>query len=89
MPAEAKPLIFISKRQLLQRVPYSYPTIWKLMRKGQFPRPRVMFGKNAWDAEAVDGFLRSLPQRQYTGNPKSVVEKFTDAKKRLKRGWSK
>jgi predicted DNA-binding transcriptional regulator AlpA len=56
---------FIDRRALLQRVPYSYPSIWKLMRDGKFPRPRILGGKNAWDLAEVEQFLNSLPLRNY------------------------
>jgi len=56
---------FIDRRGLLARVPLSYVTIWKRMRAGTFPRPRVLGGKNAWDLAEVEAFLNSLPRRQY------------------------
>jgi predicted DNA-binding transcriptional regulator AlpA len=86
--AEAKSLTFLSKKQVLARVPLSYPSLWKRMRLGSFPRPRVLGGKNAWLESEVDAFLAGLPPREYSGNPKSVVEgKFTDKRlpKRVRR----
>jgi predicted DNA-binding transcriptional regulator AlpA len=56
---------FIDRRGLLARIPLSYPTIWKRMRHGTFPRPHVLGGKNAWDLAEVEAFLGSLPRRQY------------------------
>jgi predicted DNA-binding transcriptional regulator AlpA len=38
----------ISKRELLQLVPLSYPTIWGMMRAGNFPRSvKITDGPNA------------------------------------------
>lgn len=54
---------YIDKRQLLARVPYSYVTIWKRMKAGTFPAPRVLGGKNVWSEEEVNAYLASLAKR--------------------------
>jgi predicted DNA-binding transcriptional regulator AlpA len=54
---------YIDKRQLLARVPNSYPTIWKRMKDGKFPKPRVMGGKNVWREEEVNAYLALLDIR--------------------------
>jgi len=80
------PIRYIGRRELLARVPLSYPSIWKKTRQGEFPKPRVLGGRNAWDESAVDAFLAALPERQYLGTAKSIEPKFTeDKRKRLRR----
>ena len=61
----AWPSRLISKRELLQRVPLSFPTIWKLMRQDKFPRARVIGGKSFWFEQGIDTFLGTLPLRRY------------------------
>lgn len=56
---------YIDKRQLLQKLAMSYPSIWARMRKGVFPRPYVDGGKNYWLESEVDQYLSSLPKRTY------------------------
>ena len=43
----------ISKRQLLEAIPLSYPTIWEMMRKGAFPLSVVIGGKVGWFEDEV------------------------------------
>jgi prophage regulatory protein len=59
------PIRLISKSDLLKRVPLSFPTIWKMMQQGRFPRARVIGGKSVWIESEVNDFLAALPLRQY------------------------
>lgn len=61
-----KRLIF--KREVLRRVGLSYPTIWKMMREGRFPRSRVCGGKSAWLEDEVEAWIEGLPIRQLKGD---------------------
>jgi predicted DNA-binding transcriptional regulator AlpA len=67
--AEAPPLRLIFKRELLKRIPLSFPTVWKLMRQGRFPRARIIAGKSAWVEHEIDQFLGALPLRPYKDPP--------------------
>src|SRR4051812_34247792 len=60
---QARPVSLIFKRELLKRVPLSFPTIWKMMREGRFPRARIIGGKSAWLESEIDQFLTDLPVR--------------------------
>jgi predicted DNA-binding transcriptional regulator AlpA len=64
----APPVRLIFKRELLERVGLSFPTIWKMMQQGRFPRARVIGGKSVWIESEVDDFLAALPLRQYKGD---------------------
>jgi prophage regulatory protein len=61
-----KRLIF--RREVLRRVGLSYPTIWKMMREGRFPRSRVCGGKSAWLEEEIDTWIEGLPLRRLKGD---------------------
>ena len=63
--SSARPRRLISKRQLLERFPLSFPTIWKMMCQGRFPRARIIGGKSVWFEEEIDAFLDTLPPRRY------------------------
>ena len=69
--SESTIIRYIDKSQLLARVPYSYVTIWKRMKAGTFPAPRVLGGKNVWLEEEVNTYLASLAKRDcYPGGAK-------------------
>src|SRR2546428_5872334 len=54
----------LSKSDVLDKVGVTYPTIWKLMRQGTFPRSVVVGGKVAWLEHEVDEFIANLPRRR-------------------------
>ena len=56
----------ISKRQLLETIPLSYPTIWQMMRKGEFPLSIVIgtHGKIGWYATEVADWQASCQRSQ-------------------------
>ena len=69
----------IRKRQLLELIPLSFPTIWKEMRAGRFPLP-VKFGDgpnapSAWYEDEVCEYQAGLERAEYkpasAPNPKS------------------
>jgi predicted DNA-binding transcriptional regulator AlpA len=59
------------KKQLLEVVPLSFPTIWKMMRAGTFPRRLVVGGKTAWHLHEIEAWMKALPQRRYLGDDAS------------------
>ncbi len=60
----APPRRLIFKPVLLERVPYSYTTNWKMMNRGTFPRGRDVGGRTAWLESEVDDFINNLPLRR-------------------------
>jgi prophage regulatory protein len=63
----------LSKGDVLDKVGVTYPTIWKLMRQGAFPRAVVIGGgKNAWLEHEVDEFIAKLPRRRLKGQTDGV-----------------
>jgi predicted DNA-binding transcriptional regulator AlpA len=56
------PVRLLSRIEVCARIGVSYPTIWKWMRAGRFPRSRVMNdGKICWIESDVEKWIRDLP----------------------------
>lgn len=51
----------LSRREMLAKVPVSYPTVWKWMREGTFPRSRDIGGKVAWIEHEIDDWIAARP----------------------------
>ncbi len=64
-----RPERLIYKQELTKRVGLSFPTIWKQMRDGKFPRGRVVGGKTAWLESEIDQWIATLPERRLKGDP--------------------
>lgn len=63
----------LSKAKLLERVPVTFPTIWKWMQKGLFPRPVVLqpdqrFSKIAWHEDEVEKWVKDRPLSSLKGD---------------------
>jgi prophage regulatory protein len=65
--AEPKPsLVFLSKAQVLKKIPVTGPTLWLWVRQGKFPRPRALGpNKTVWLAHEVDTWMQARPFRTY------------------------
>jgi prophage regulatory protein len=61
----------LSKREVLEIVSVSYPTLWSMMRAGTFPRSRVVGGKSMWLSSEIEAWLAALPVRQLKGDEPS------------------
>jgi predicted DNA-binding transcriptional regulator AlpA len=58
----SKPAVLLTRKQILERVPLSYPAIWKRMVEGTFPRSHDMGnGKPGWFEHELDAWMASLP----------------------------
>jgi predicted DNA-binding transcriptional regulator AlpA len=55
----------LSKKQVLARVGLTFPTVWKLIRLGQFPAARSLGGQAFWIEGEIDAYIRNLPVREY------------------------
>jgi predicted DNA-binding transcriptional regulator AlpA len=67
-PREPAPDRLVSKGELLERLGLSFPTIWTMMRKGTFPRARVVGGKSCWLSSEIDAWVAALPLRRLKGD---------------------
>ena len=63
--AEPPSLVFLSKAQVLRKIPITAPTLWAWVRAGKFPRPRAIFNKTVWVAAEVDAWMQARPHREY------------------------
>ena len=64
----AQPVRLRDKREILAITGLTYPTIWKMMRAGTFPRSRVVGGKSMWRSDEVDEWFDGLPIRRLKGD---------------------
>jgi predicted DNA-binding transcriptional regulator AlpA len=62
----------LSRRELLERVPISYPNIWMQMRDGKFPRSRAIGGKVVWLESEIDEWITNLPITQLKGDTEAA-----------------
>jgi predicted DNA-binding transcriptional regulator AlpA len=71
----------LSKGEMLDKVGVTYPTIWKLMREGAFPRAVVVGGgKNFWLEHEIDDYIAKLPRRRLKGQDDGVPYHHTKRK---------
>jgi predicted DNA-binding transcriptional regulator AlpA len=52
----------IFKKDVVERVGHSFPTIWKWMRAGTFPLSFDVGGKTAWRESEIDHWLATRPR---------------------------
>jgi len=59
-------LVFLSKAQVLKRIPVTGVTLWSWVRAGKFPRPRALGpNKTVWIEAEVDAWMQAQPLRKY------------------------
>jgi prophage regulatory protein len=64
--AAEPPLIFLSKAQVLKKVPVTAPTLWTWVRAGKFPKPRaISTNKVVWIEAEVDAWMKAQPVPNY------------------------
>jgi predicted DNA-binding transcriptional regulator AlpA len=61
-------LRLLNKSEVCAVVGASYPTLWAMMRRGEFPRSRVVGGKSMWLSSEVEAWLAGLPLRRLKGD---------------------
>ena len=66
--AFALPVRLLNKHEILTIVGLTYPTVWKMMRDGLFPRSRVVGGKSMWRSDEVQAWLDALLVRPLKGD---------------------
>jgi prophage regulatory protein len=58
-----KPRRLISKRVVLERVPWGQTKLWEEVDAGRFPQPVALGGKRiAWHESEVDDWIANLPR---------------------------
>ena len=72
---ESLPCRLLTRSQLLEIVPFSYPTIWELMRRGEFPKAlRIGRQKVAWREDEVREWIDSRPRQELKAKEESKDE---------------
>jgi predicted DNA-binding transcriptional regulator AlpA len=62
----------LSRKDVMDKVNLTYPTIWKLMCEGAFPRSVVIGGKVLWVEAEIDEYITRLPRRRLKGETTGV-----------------
>jgi prophage regulatory protein len=70
---ELHPLQLLTRHEVVAVTGVTYPTLWDWMRKGKFPRSRIVGGKSAWLASEVEAWLAALPVRPLKGDDAQEV----------------
>ena len=62
---DSTPCRLLTRKQLLEIIPFSYPTIWELMRRGEFPKAlRIGQQKVAWREDEIREWIESRPRQE-------------------------
>jgi predicted DNA-binding transcriptional regulator AlpA len=67
-------LRLLSKPEVLAVSGCSFPTLWEMMRRGDFPRSRILGGRSMWLSTDIDKWLAKLPVRPLKGDAPSESE---------------
>jgi predicted DNA-binding transcriptional regulator AlpA len=60
-----RPWCLLNKKQVVDRIGVSFPTIWKWMRAGKFPRARTVGDlKSVWLESEIAAWMSALPLRR-------------------------
>jgi predicted DNA-binding transcriptional regulator AlpA len=65
--ASASPRL-LSRKEVLDKVPVSYVTLWSWMRDGKFPRSHGNGVKTFWHESEVDAWINDLPVTKLKGD---------------------
>jgi prophage regulatory protein len=59
----------LDRKEMLNRVALSYPTVWQMMQDGKFPRGRAVGNqKVCWLESEIDDFIDGLPVKPLKGD---------------------
>jgi predicted DNA-binding transcriptional regulator AlpA len=73
----------LSKAEVCAVANRSFPTIWKMMRAGTFPRARVSGAKSFWLSTEVENWIAALPIRPLKGDKRAYVPDPHQSPRRL------
>ena len=62
------PASLLNRHEIVALSGFSYPWLWQMMRRGLFPRGRVVGGKTMWLSTEVEAWLAELPIRPLKGD---------------------
>jgi predicted DNA-binding transcriptional regulator AlpA len=64
----SQPAALLDKREVMRRVRRTYPTIWRWMQVGKFPRARDVHGRPGWLESEIESWVAALPVRRLKGD---------------------
>jgi predicted DNA-binding transcriptional regulator AlpA len=64
----------LGKEAVCARVGRTFPTIWSWMRRGLFPRARIVGRTSVWLESEINAWMASLPLRAYRGDNETRPE---------------
>jgi predicted DNA-binding transcriptional regulator AlpA len=69
------PMQLYGRHEVVALLGLSFPTVWAMMRRNEFPRGRVVGGKTKWLSTEVDAWLNGLEKRRLKGDaePEAVA----------------
>jgi prophage regulatory protein len=70
----------LSKAEVLALVPVSYPCLWAMMVRGEFPRARRLSPNSnrvAWLADEVSAWIESRPVQKLKDNERATGDAIT------------
>jgi predicted DNA-binding transcriptional regulator AlpA len=62
------PASLLNRHEIVALSGFSYPWLWQMMRRGLFPRGRIVGGKTMWLSTEVEAWLAELPIRPLKGD---------------------
>ena len=84
--ARRKPVKFLTRNEVLERIPVTYVTLWKWMQDNKFPRAREVGGKSLWVEGEIDAFIKDSPLVKLKGDPEdSRANNFHRSSRRERR----
>jgi predicted DNA-binding transcriptional regulator AlpA len=60
-PVQIQPIRFLGKADVTALCNVSYPTIWKWMQQGTFPKGREVGGKTCWRSDEIADWQNKRP----------------------------
>ena len=63
------PPCLLDRHEVCALLNLTYPTVWKMMRRGEFPRSRIVGGqKSMWLSSEITEWMNKLPTRPLKGD---------------------
>jgi predicted DNA-binding transcriptional regulator AlpA len=62
------PASLLNRHEIVALSGFTYPWLWQMMRRGLFPRGRIVGGKTMWLSSEVEAWLAELPVRPLKGD---------------------
>jgi predicted DNA-binding transcriptional regulator AlpA len=58
----------LTRHQIVALTGFTYPWIWQMMMRGEFPRSRTVGGKAMWLTREIEDWVTNLPRRRLKGD---------------------